>query len=290
MSAVKLLMIGGGALFAAMASNPAWAHTLSLDKGVEQAPVWLAQALLVVAWISYTWGAMHRRPATGPRLAFHTAMAIAAVALFGPLDTLAESSSAWHMVQHMLLIVVVAPLAVLARPLPQWRAVLGGTADALWRGLHRISRHPMRVALLHAAALWFWHAPGPYIAAVQNPTWHVLEHACFLFSGWLFWWAVLRPGRTGALQASLALLLTVMHTGLLGALLTFSRMPMYHTGPAALADQQLAGLVMWIAGGLVYLLATVWAAWRWLHSMETPTLAAPQRPRGQHPGSASFER
>lgn len=272
---VHLLVTTGCALAFAMASSPALAHAVGSGDSVDidQAPVWLAQALLVLAWLSYTGGAMQLRPRFGPRLAFHTAMLTAGLALFGPLDTLAERSSAWHMVQHMLLIVVVAPLAVLARPLPQWRALVGPPVDALWRRLHRLSRFPMGCALLHAAAIWFWHAPGPYVAAVQNPAWHVLEHACFLFSGWLFWWSVLRPGRAGVLPAVLALLFTVMHTGLLGALLSFASVPLYHSGPAALADQQLAGLVMWIPGGLTYLLAAVWTAWRWLQMQETDPVA-----------------
>jgi cytochrome c oxidase assembly factor CtaG len=260
----------GCALAAALASGAAQAHAIALDEtpGIEQAPVWLAQSLFLLAWLSFAWGAWLRPPPTGPRVAFHSAMGVAALALFGPLDTLAVQSSAWHMVQHMLLIVVVAPLAVLGRPMPQWRALLGSGCDVLWRHLHRFSRHPMRCALLHAAAIWFWHAPGPYIAAVQNPLWHVLEHACFLFSGWLLWWAVLRPGRAGVLPAALALLFTVMHTGLLGALLSFASVPLYHGGPGALADQQLAGLVMWVPGGLVYLLAAVWATGRWLLTLE----------------------
>lgn len=230
--------------------------------GIDQAPVWLTQALFVLAWFAYAIGAARQRPRVGPRLALHSAMFMTGLALFGPLDELAERSVAWHMAQHMLLIVVVAPLLVLARPLPQWRAVLGDRADTFWRFMHRLSRRPMRCALLHAAAIWFWHAPGPYIAAVESPLWHVLEHASFLFSGWLFWWSVLRPGRTGALPAGGALLFTVMHTGLLGALLSFSKVPLYSPALSALADQQLAGLLMWVPGGLVYLLAAVWAAWR----------------------------
>jgi len=261
-----------GMLLAAVAPELAVAHGVlpeaGASGGLEQAPVWLAQGLFTIAWLAYTGGTLRRRPRSGPHLAFHTTMLIAGLALFGPLDTLAERGAAWHMVQHMLLIVVVAPLAVLARPLPQWRAVLGPPADALWRRVHRLSRHPLRCALLHAAAIWFWHAPGPYIAAVQIPAWHVLEHASFLFSGWLFWWSVLRPGRAGVLPASLALLFTVMHTGLLGALLSFASAPLYGNGPGALADQQLAGLVMWIPGGLVYLAAAAWAAWRWLGTLD----------------------
>ena len=65
------------------------------------------------------------------------------------------------------------------------------------------------------------------------------------------------------------LLFTVVHTGLLGALLVFARLPLYRVAGSALAEQQMAGLVMWVPGGLVYLLAAVWAAARWLGSQET---------------------
>jgi cytochrome c oxidase assembly factor CtaG len=235
---------------------------------MEQLPVWITQALFVLVWGLYIGGGARRRPPLGPRLCFHSAMLVMGVALFGPLDGLAETSAAWHMVQHMLLMVVVAPLLVLARPLPQWRAVLGARVDAVWRTLHRLSRHPMACALLHAVAIWFWHAPGPYIAALESPLWHVVEHACFLFTGWLFWWSVLRPGRAAALSAAGALLFTVMHTGMLGALLVFARVPLYSGAESALAEQQMAGLVMWVPGGLVYLLAAVWAASRWLGAQE----------------------
>ncbi len=264
------------ALLMAAWPGVSFAHSdLSHSGGFEQAPVWFAQAVFAVAWLGYGAGALAHRPRSGPCLAFQLAMLIAGLALFGPLDELAERNTAWHMGQHMLLIVVVAPLLVLARPLPQWRAVLGPRADAVWRPLHRLSRRPMVCALLHAAAIWFWHAPGPYIAAVQTPLWHVLEHASFLWSGWLFWWSVLRPGRLGALPAAGALLFTVMHTGLLGALLSFANVPLYSTGVTALADQQLAGLVMWVPGGSVYLLAVVWAAWHALASQEAPPAAHP---------------
>jgi cytochrome c oxidase assembly factor CtaG len=262
---VLLLSAGHAAAFAHGSPSGSGAQG-----GFEQAPVWLAQAVFALAWLAYLAGALRQPPRSGPQLTFHTAMLVTGLALFGPLDVWAERNTAWHMAQHMLLIVVVAPLAVLARPLPQWRAVLGPTADAVWRPLHRLSRRPMVCALLHAAAIWFWHAPGPYIAAVQTPLWHVLEHACFLLTGWLFWWSVLRPGRAGVLTAAVALLFTVMHTGGLGALLSFAPVSLYSTRVTALADQQLAGLVMWVPGGVVYLLAASWAAWRWLASQDAP--------------------
>jgi putative membrane protein len=98
--------------------------------------------------------------------------------------------------------------------------------------------------------------------AVNNPWWHALEHACFLLSAGLFWWAVLRASRTRMPWALLALLLTLMHTGFLGAILTFAQSPIY--GEArSLEDQQLAGLIMWVLGGIPYLLASAWLGWRW---------------------------
>jgi cytochrome c oxidase assembly factor CtaG len=184
------------------------------------------------------------------------------------------------MVQHMTLMVVVAPLLVLARPLPQWRAAVGPFADRIWRGLLGASRRPMLCALVHGAIIWFWHAPAPYVAAVQHTGLHVLEHACFLFTAWLFWWSVLRPGRHRVLAAAMALLFTATHTGMLGALLTFARAPLYAAESGDLADQQLAGLVMWVPGGFVYLLAAAWAGYRWLGGLErrSGSDAAP-RPR-----------
>lgn len=247
----------------------AFAHGVEAG-GIEQAPLWFTQTLFLFAWLAYAVGASRRRPASGARAVFHGAMLITGIALFGPLDEMAESSAAWHMVQHMLLIAVVAPLLVLARPLPQWRAVFGARIDRLWRGLHRASRRPMACALVHGLAIWFWHAPGPYVAALEVPLWHVLEHASFLFSGWLFWWSVLRPGRAGTLASAGALLLTATHTGMLGALLVFAEGPLYSAAQSALADQQMAGLLMWVPGGFVYLLVAAWAAFRWLGSPPQP--------------------
>lgn len=259
---------GGCGALALLCAWPAAGLAHSGQGGIEQTPVWFTQALYLSAWCTYAVGAARKRPQPGPRLALHSALLIAGLSLFGPLDDWSESSAAWHMVQHMLLMVVVAPLLVLARPLPQWRAVLGARADAVWRMLHRLSRRPMTCAMLHAVAIWFWHLPGPYIAALASPLWHVIEHACFLLSGWLFWWAVLRPGRADTLAAAGALLFTVMHTGMLGALLVFAHVPLYSEAQTAMADQQMAGLVMWVPGGLVYLLVAVWAGSRWLNAME----------------------
>ena len=67
--------------------------------------------------------------------------------------------------------------------------------------------------------IWIWHTPKLYVLALDNLWWHAFEHACFLFTGWLFWWSALRANPKQVPQALMAVLLTLMHTGLLGALL-----------------------------------------------------------------------
>jgi putative membrane protein len=240
-------------------------------------------------------GAVLPLPTPWRRAGFHLAMLLAGLALFGPLDDLAERSTAWHMSQHMLLMVVVAPLLAMSRPGPQWRALLGplrhapGAQDlgparsaglamagalrrlllAALRVLVQASRRPMACAMLHALAIWAWHAPVLYMAAVMDTTLHVLEHLSFLLTGVLFWWSVLQPGRHGAPQAALALLFTLMHTGLLGAALTFAPELLYWKESRELWDQQLAGLLMWVPGGTVYVLAAVWATGAWLQRQDS---------------------
>ena len=231
-------------------------------------PIWGSQAVLFAAWVLYVPGAARVRPSAFGRTAFHAGMVAAGVALFGPFDDWAASSTAMHMVQHMLLMVVAAPLWVLAQPLPQWRATLGRAGDWWWVPVLRAGRHPMACAALHAVAIWLWHLPGPYMAAVGNNWWHVAEHASFALTAWLFWWSVMRARPGAELHAALALLFTLMHTGLLGALLTFAQTPLYFRESRELWDQQLAGLVMWVPGGAAYLGAAAWCGHRWLARLQ----------------------
>jgi putative membrane protein len=215
-----------------------------------------------------------------------------AAALVSPLDALSDRLFSAHMVQHEILMLVAAPLLVLGRPLaafawalPQqalrqlsapWRS---GWAAQGWRAL----TDPLSAWVLHALALWAWHIPSVFDAAIESPPLHALQHASFLGSALLFWWAALgsgsRPGRRGV---ALALLFTTMlHTGALGALLALAPTPWYpHYALAAgagldpLEDQQLGGLVMWVPGGLAYLAAGLVVAYHWLAGNPRPV---PQR-------------
>lgn len=270
-----------GPLLAGLAP-PAAAHGLLEELSTARLPLWLAAALSLAAWLAYLAGARRVRTGLREQACFHVAMALLAFAVFGPLDDWAERSASLHMTQHMLFMVVIAPLWVLARPLPQWRACLGNAPQPLWRALLRATRYPTATALLHGAVIWVWHTPRLYRLALENLWWHSVEHACFLLTAWLFWWSALRASPRRRPQALMAVLLTLMHTGLLGALLTFGNRPFY--GPErALADQQLAGLIMWVPGGLAYLAGGAWVGWRWLASRGRTSAPTP-------PGQGRLER
>ena len=187
-----------------------------------------------------------------------------------------------HMAQHTVLIAAAAPLLVLGRPvipslwaLPQgWRRTLGGWTRAGWfRPLWATLTRPLVAFLLHAVALWVWHLPALYQESVRSDWVHTLQHVSFLGTALLFWWAMLhgRGGRAGYGVAVFFLFATLVHSGALGALLTFAPSAWYPIyGPATalwgltpLEDQQLAGLIMWVPAGAVYLGAglTLFALW-----------------------------
>ena len=259
-----LTAMGGGAL---VWNASAWAHNPVTSTGHEQLAGLFGVALLLLFWGGYLLGSLRRPPRRGHGALFHATALVCALALFGPLDDWAKTSTAAHMVQHMLLIVVVAPLWVLSRPLQQLAVGAGRLFTAPWKAVLPLVRRPMTAAYLHAAAIWFWHTPRFYMVAVENPWWHALEHACFLVTAGLFWWAVLKSSAARAPWALLAVLFTLMHTGFLGAILTFANAPMY--GEArGLDDQHLAGLIMWVAGGVPYLLASGWIAHRWFRQLQ----------------------
>nr|WP_312931821.1 cytochrome c oxidase assembly protein [Stutzerimonas nitrititolerans] len=245
---------------------PALAHGLFDAHFSERAPLFLTALLVAAAWLLYVVGTRKVPPRRGEALWFHGAMLLVVFTVFGPIDEWAETSTSWHMTQHMLFMLVIAPMWALARPLPQWRGVTGSFAQPVWTAILRAGRYPTLLALLHGAVIWIWHTPKLYLLALDNLWWHAVEHACFLFTAWLFWWSVLRANPKQVPQALMAILLSLMHTGLLGALLTFGTQSFYGT-ERDVQDQQLAGLIMWVPGGLVYLIGAGWITWRWLKRM-----------------------
>lgn len=248
----------------------AFAHTPFIDGDNGRLPLLLGALLLFVMWVGYCLGARRATPTLNRLLTFQAATLIAMFTVFGPLDELAESSTAMHMIQHMLMMTVIPVLWVLARPLPQWTAAGGRRIVRLWTLLLRIARRPMLAACIHGAVVWFWHSPKPYVLALENAWWHAAEHAGFLLSAGLLWWSVLHCNQRTAPHAFLALLFTLMHTGLLGALLTFANSSLYGAD-RELQSQQLAGLIMWVLGGIPYFAAAAWCGLRWFRQISGGT-------------------
>jgi putative membrane protein len=215
-------------------------------------------------------------------------------ALVAPLHWLGERLFTAHMVEHEILMVIAAPLLVAARPIgailwavPQaWRRASGGLTRArevaaVWRLL----TDPFVATVLHGIALWAWHIPALYDATLTSARLHWLQHVSFFATALLFWWSLVRGrGRERAYgTAVLYLFATSLHSGFLGILLALARQPLYPLQTAAarewgltpLEDQQLAGLVMWVPGGLVYAAAALALAGIWIARSGSPRTEAP---------------
>jgi putative membrane protein len=196
------------------------------------------------------------------------------LALVSPLHPLGEVLFSAHMAQHELMMVIAAPLLVLGRPLvpyvwampAQWRRASGDlTRNVQFQRVWSRLTSPGAAWVLHAAAIWVWHIPFLYDATLDNAAVHTLQHVSFLGTALLFWWSVLRGSRLGRGSSVGYLFTTMLHTGALGVILAFTNAlwyPAYETttmrwGLSPIDDQQLGGLIMWIPGGVAYLVAAL---------------------------------
>ena len=205
-----------------------------------------AMALAVAVWL-YLQGTpvLQRRH----MVAFAAGWLALVVALLSPLDHEVAGSFSLHMIQHELLMILAPPLLILGRPYAALAATLPPAALRVVAMPLRIP--PLAALVLHAAALWIWHVPRLFDAALESDALHAAQHASFFFSAVLFWWAVFRRVRTG--MAVLYILATMIHAGALAALLTFAPTPLYAL--TALGEQQLGGLIMWVPAGYAMLAA-----------------------------------
>jgi len=256
----------------------------------------LLGGLLLAAW------AFWRGQTSGPRRpvdswrarCFSGALVALGLALLSPLDALSGSLASAHMVQHLLLLLVAAPLLALSAPSS---AILRGSPLALrrasgrWRRRLRLThgnlgalRHPAAVWLLSVGVIWFWHAAAPYDATLDNQLLHVLEHGSFLVTAVLFWQVVVGVRGAAWVSGGLGVLLVfamAMQSVFLSVLLTFARTPWY-SGYAAttapwgldpLTDQRLAGVIMWIPAGVIYLVVALALLVTWIRATECEDVA-----------------
>lgn len=248
---------------------------------------------LLVSALLYAIGIIRLRRASNAAFGFAEMACFAlgwvtlVVALVSPLHPWGAVLFSAHMTQHELLMLVAAPLLVLGRPIiPFLWALPRRTARRLaawanstgWQRLWKTTTAPFAAWLIHAVVLWTWHLPFLFDATRDSELVHALQHASFLLSALLFWWAILH-GRRRAIGFGVAVLYmftTALHSGLLGALLTFTRTlwyPIYANttqpwGLTPLQDQQLGGLIMWIPAGLVYIIAALALFAGWLRESD----------------------
>jgi len=214
-------------------------------------------------------GALRRRATI-----FWLGLAVLAGAILSPLHAEGGHSFVAHMLEHELIMLAAAPLLVWSRPLPvilwalpaRGRRNLGAVSrsapvSAAWRGLSE----PVAATLLQGAALWLWHLPALFDRALGSEAWHAAQHLSFFASALLFWSAMIGPRRS-AWTAAVCLFATSMISGALGAFMALAPSPWYaayaRLGLAAFGltpaeDQQLAGVLMWVPGGLVHAGAAV---------------------------------
>ena len=134
---------------------------------------------------------------------------------------------------------------------------------------------PIAIVIAHAVALWAWHLPALYDAAIENSLLHALEHLLFLATAMAFWAFVLgRSGHLDRLQRVGLVFVTALQSSALGALIAFASEPLYRahlvntSGLTALEDQQLAGAIMWVPPGVVYLCVMLVLLYGWFAQLE----------------------
>jgi cytochrome c oxidase assembly factor CtaG len=236
---------------------------------------------------------MRRRWPVWRTALFLLGLAAVLAALASPIDAYASDSFAAHMVQHMLLTVVAAPLLTLGAPIrPLLRGLPAWVRAAIVRPLARartvrtfvhLLRQPLIAAALYVGGLYAWHLPSLYDATLIDTRVHVVEHAWFFLSALLFWSVVIDPE---PFRASLGygarlpylLVLGAAQNTVLGGILSFSSRLLYTAyaglgdttafGLDRVTDQRVGGAIMWVVGDFVFLAAASVAFFLWLAEEE----------------------
>ncbi|MER8464826.1 cytochrome c oxidase assembly protein [Mesorhizobium sp. M1396] len=199
-------------------------------------------------------------------------------ALLSPLHWLGEHLFTFHMIEHEIVMAVAAPLIVLARPAG---ILLWGLPGKARRIAGSLMRSPLicgpwdwctcatNATIIHGLAIWAWHVPVLFDAAVNDTALHRLQHLSFLATAILFWWAIVWRSDYGT--SAWHVFATMIHTSVLGALMALAPRVLYvaQTRPAMawgltpLEDQQMAGIIMWVPAGTIYAAAamTMLALW-----------------------------
>jgi len=207
-------------------------------------------------------------------------LVVLGLALMSPLDVLGQQLFSMHMIQHLFLVMIVPPLLLLANPFPflLWglpvrvrrkMVALFHQGANFRRGLQVMTKPPSAL-ILFIACLWIWHLPAAYDAALRREWIHDLEHLTFFITAMIYWWPVINAGPH--IHKSLShgvriayLLLTLPLSMVVGVVIALANVPIYtyYTtvprlgGLTVLQDQMLGGLIMWVPGSMMYIIAAL---------------------------------
>ena len=242
---------------------------------------WVLIPILIIGFLySSGWARLHRRVphrfGYSQLITFFAGLTTILIALTSPLDAFAGWLLTVHMIQHLLLMMVTPILILYGAPyLPILSALPGDflkdgvspfLASVTLRKVGRFLTHPVFCWSAYVLTTIAWHLPPMYELALGSPTWHTIEHLCFLTTALLFWWPIIQP-YPFILQASRwtmipYLFLADFQNTALSAFLVFYGRVLYGTyatmpriaGMSALEDQASAGAIMWVAGSIFFLI------------------------------------
>ncbi|MEM9514623.1 MAG: cytochrome c oxidase assembly protein [Actinomycetota bacterium] len=222
------------------------------------------------------------------------------IATSPPIESLALERFSGHMIQHLLMIVVAAPLLVLAAPVT--------TILTAWPSLRRTSPTERQVAswwhrwapivapMSFIVVLFVTHLTGIYDLALDNRLVHDVEHIAYLSSAVALWAAVRGVGRSAAVTRVGSVFAVIAGTAMLGIVLLTASAPLVPTyaeqlgDTAAVDDQRVAASIMWVSGMAMTLPLLLLAVWRWATTEERIAVAAERlerAPRSSVPRSSS---
>jgi putative membrane protein len=250
----------------------------NLDPILISALVLLAGLYALGAWRAHEPG---RAMPTWRRASFCIGWAITAAALISPLCPLSVSLFAARIGQHMVLVLIGAPLVAAGRPF--------ATVSNLWRtselGRDSNAAAPICAAALFAVLLWFWHAPAPYAETFRSTFVYWSMHITLYGTALWLWSSLIDAPAEKVFHTILAGLISSLQMGFLGAVITFAPRPLYTphlltTAPwnlTPLQDQQLGGALMWVPGGAVFLTIAMLVLWRDLMRSDLPENSMPAK-------------
>ncbi len=287
-----------GALFYLIATTmitatSAWAHS-ALSENINPWTAWnvtpdiaLGTILVMALYFAGAWRQRRKanRARTWRHVFFLTGLAVLFLALQSPIDPVAERTFFVHQIQHLLLRMIGPMLIILSFPqgslvagTPGWlqrRIAAPFITSRVIRGGFGFVAHPVMTTALFIGALYFWQIPKIHSVALLNDYMHYLMHVSLIFTGFLFFWRIFdarpAPVGTGYGVRLMMLWLVALSNIAIGSYLTLKRTVLYPVydvlgrlgGQSAMVDEQIGGIIIWIPGSMMVLLAVLIVVHMW---------------------------